>query len=71
MRSLGWEVCGVEPDPKALALARQQLALDVRSSLNDFPAAKFDVITLSHVIEHVPDPVATLKDCASRRKGDV
>ncbi len=70
MRSLGWEVCGVEPDPKALALARQQLALDVRSSLNDFPAAKFDVITLSHVIEHVPDPVATLKDCASRlRKG--
>jgi SAM-dependent methyltransferase len=42
----------------------------VRSSLNDFPAAEFDVITLSHVIEHVPDPVATLKDCASRlRKG--
>jgi SAM-dependent methyltransferase len=29
-----------------------------------YPSEHFDAVTLSHVIEHVPDPVGTLVECA-------
>lgn len=63
-KSAGWAVSGVEPDPVALAQGRSH-GLDVRPSLADFEAdtAGFDYITLSHVIEHVHDPAATLRTC--------
>ena len=28
-----------------------------------YPAAAFDAVTLNHVIEHVPDPLATVAEC--------
>ena len=65
MRALGWEVCGVEPDPKATAEAIAA-GLDVRAGVLDsvsLPADSFDAITLNHVIEHVPRPVETLGQC--------
>jgi 2-polyprenyl-3-methyl-5-hydroxy-6-metoxy-1,4-benzoquinol methylase len=68
LRDLGWKVSGVEFDPKVLATARKELGIDARASIFDFSPDKFDVITLSHVIEHVPDPVATMRECASRLK---
>jgi len=63
-KSAGWEFSGVEPDPVAIAQGRSR-DLDVRPSLADFKAesASFDYITLSHVIEHVHDPAATLHTC--------
>jgi 2-polyprenyl-3-methyl-5-hydroxy-6-metoxy-1,4-benzoquinol methylase len=66
MRSLGWEVEGVEFDPAAVEAARQS-GLNVRAGVLEeqaYPPASFDVITLQHVIEHVPDPVATMVECA-------
>lgn len=68
LRDLGWKVSGVEFDSKVLATACEELGIDARGSIFDFPANQFDVITLSHVIEHVPDPIATMRDCASRLK---
>src|SRR5881397_171917 len=62
MRDLGWTVQGLEPDPKAAAFARAY-GLDIiqspieRASL---PFNAFDVITTSHVIEHVLEPVTFL-----------
>ena len=59
----GWVVSGADPDPVSVdnGLA---LKLDVRKggieAFLDSPEA-FDVIMLSHVIEHVHDPVDTLK----------
>jgi len=65
-RSAGWQTVGVDFDPKAVQVA-QKLELEVRLGgleiLN--PAfERFDVITMSHVIEHVHDPVGILEACA-------
>jgi SAM-dependent methyltransferase len=65
MRSLGWEVCGVEPDPQSAAHARAA-GLDVRDGLlqqRSLPEAHFDGITMTHVIEHLHDPLDTLRRC--------
>ncbi len=62
-REMGWDVAGCEPDAKAVAACRAQ-GLDViegdvfSSALDD---QRFDVVTISHVLEHVTDPQALLK----------
>jgi sterol 3beta-glucosyltransferase len=66
MRDLGWEVSGVDVDPVVVAAARER-GLDVREghlAAQRFPAGRFDAVYLSHVIEHVHDPVALLGECA-------
>jgi 2-polyprenyl-3-methyl-5-hydroxy-6-metoxy-1,4-benzoquinol methylase len=64
-RDCGWAVTGLEPDPVAADRARQR-DLDVRvgglEALAD-ESSSFDAITLSHVIEHVHEPLKTLQDC--------
>lgn len=67
---------GLETDPKAAAVARAQLGLEIRTGRledQDFPPASFDVITISHVLEHVPDPGDTLSRCAKllRPEGEI
>jgi SAM-dependent methyltransferase len=60
----GWEVCGVELSDYASRYAREQLGLDVRTGTLEsaqFPEAVFDVVTLWDVIEHLPDPLGTLR----------
>ncbi len=59
---MGWQAEGIDFDPKAVALAKAR-GLNVRcASAADLSAQneQFDIITLSHVIEHVHDPVALL-----------
>lgn len=62
--TLGWTAMGVEPDRQARDQARAR-GFDVRESLSNWIDSKnrFDAITLNHVIEHVPDPLATLGQC--------
>lgn len=65
MQALGWDVTGVDFDPKSVSAARK-LGLTVQQgdiSQQDFLAESFDVIVMSHVIEHLPDPIATLRAC--------
>lgn len=65
MRSLGWDVRGVEPDPAAAETARGPLGLDVACSTLEgarFPDGSFDVVTLGHVVEHLADPIGTLRE---------
>lgn len=67
MRDFGWKVAGVEPDPKARDETKRRLGEDARivASLDDpsLEPDSFSAITLSHVIEHVVDPVETLRQC--------
>lgn len=59
---MGWSAQGIDFDAKAVAVARAQ-GLDVRrASVDDLlqESARYDVITISHVIEHVYDPVQLL-----------
>ena len=65
MRDRGWVVEGLDFDEKAVAAA-QQRGMHVRlGSLEQqqYPDNSFDAVTLSHVIEHVPDPVQTVREC--------
>ncbi|KAF0242071.1 MAG: methyltransferase family, partial [Planctomycetota bacterium] len=68
MRDLGWSVQGLEPDAEAARVAREAHGLDVRVGTLDGPEfrdAPFDAITAHHVIEHVADPIAFLREAAS------
>lgn len=61
----GWTVIGIDADAEAVAAARS-VGLDARvGSLKaqEFPDACFDTILMSHVIEHLPDPIDQLKEC--------
>jgi 2-polyprenyl-3-methyl-5-hydroxy-6-metoxy-1,4-benzoquinol methylase len=63
-RKLGADVQGIEPSVHGAAVTKGQGIPVFNGHLDAFLAAhgeqRFDVITSSHVIEHVPDPVATL-----------
>ena len=57
-REAGWDVVGIDPDPKAVTVAKQR-GLDVRvGSIESLTGESscFDAITLSHVLEHVHGP---------------
>ncbi len=57
-------VQGIELNPEAAAHARQRYGLDVRDGdlLDaDLPAGAYDLIIMRHVLEHVSDPLTTLR----------
>ena len=62
----GFKVKGTEVCDSAVRLAREKYNIDLISgSLEDinFEDTKFDVITLFHVLEHVPNPSQTIEKC--------
>jgi SAM-dependent methyltransferase len=64
MRELGWDVVGVEPDPKAAQVGRDEYGLIIFPGVleqTDLSPESFDAATMVHVIEHLSDPVGTLK----------
>lgn len=67
MRSLGWNACGVDPDPAAVVHGLKAGLNVFQGSIIDLPPdSRYDVITLNHVIEHVPDPIFLLAECKRR-----
>ena len=65
-RDRGWDVKGIEPSKKPYIYSRKTLGLDVENIFFNTKTAKdinkeFDVINLSLVMEHIPDPFDFLK----------
>lgn len=62
LRSRGWNVTGIEPDPNLVELGRARFDLDLRAGVLDadaFANEDFDLAYSCHVWEHLADPVAT------------
>ncbi len=66
--SVGWKAEGIDPDPRAVGVAKAR-GLEVR--LSDLASeaqrspSTYDAIMMLHVIEHFHDPIAALKECHS------
>ena len=50
----GWKTIGIEPSEKAKTIAERK-GVELKSNLSDFADHSFDVITMWHVLEHVPN----------------
>lgn len=64
-RACGWNVVGLDPDPKAVACGAKQGLTVYEGGIEYFDnmSEVFDVITLNNVIEHLHDPIKVLKSC--------
>jgi 2-polyprenyl-3-methyl-5-hydroxy-6-metoxy-1,4-benzoquinol methylase len=64
MNALGWRAEGVDFDPRAVDQAQARGMKMHRGSLaeQNFPESSFDAVTMSHSVEHVPDPVGFLTE---------
>jgi SAM-dependent methyltransferase len=63
----GWKVKGYELDVIAAQKARALVGCEI--VVGDFalvPDSAFNLVVVSHVLEHVPNPVAFLKECANK-----
>jgi 2-polyprenyl-3-methyl-5-hydroxy-6-metoxy-1,4-benzoquinol methylase len=62
----GWETAGVEPNPTARATAAR------RHRMHDAAPKDggFDLVVLQHVLEHLRDPLATMRQVAAATRPD-
>jgi ubiquinone/menaquinone biosynthesis C-methylase UbiE len=62
----GWEVTGTEVSTSGVRLARERYGVDLligRVEELSLPDHSFDLVTMWHVLEHVPSPSETLTVC--------
>lgn len=66
LRTLGWEAHGLEVDPLAAERARVTSGCEVRVGTlasTDYTPGSFDLVYMSHVLEHMPQPLPALVRC--------
>jgi SAM-dependent methyltransferase len=69
----GWSAYGVEPSPSLSELARKHLGLNVKTACLEeagFADSFFDVITMTDVFEHIPQPAKALSEARRILKKD-
>lgn len=57
----GWDITGIEPSEKAKNIAKGK-GVRLVDSLQDVPSHSMDVVTMWHVLEHVPDVEAQITE---------
>ena len=65
-RDAGWDAYGVEPCKWLVDWGVKNHRLNLKATTLEkakYPSNYFDVVTLWDVLEHVPDPKATLEEC--------
>jgi SAM-dependent methyltransferase len=58
LRAIGWSTIGLDTDPEAARTAAAISGCEVRVGTlvgADLPASSFDLVFMSHVVEHLPD----------------
>ncbi|HLB31536.1 MAG TPA: class I SAM-dependent methyltransferase [Gammaproteobacteria bacterium] len=63
LRALSIEASGLEPNRGYADFARNELGIEnvYTGTLDEYnPGSRFDIITINHVFEHLPDPVGAL-----------
>ncbi len=73
LRKLGWQTYGIEQNPNSSEYARTELHLNVETEdlLNyKYKDKFFDVITMWHSLEHLYEPIPTLKEVKRILKDD-
>jgi SAM-dependent methyltransferase len=70
LRDIGWRVLGTERSAESaqFAVHQQGLAVIVGELGALKPAPAFDLIFMHHVLEHLPDPMTTLRQCVALLK---
>jgi SAM-dependent methyltransferase len=67
----GWDVVGTEVSTSAAKLARERFHIDLQLGIVEdvgLAPASYDLITMWHVLEHVPSPARTLGTCRTLLK---
>jgi 2-polyprenyl-3-methyl-5-hydroxy-6-metoxy-1,4-benzoquinol methylase len=63
-----FKVSGTEVSKEAIKIAKERYSIELMEGtlddINSYQSSSFDVITLTHVLEHVPYPSETLKKCS-------
>lgn len=64
----GWQVLGIERNEPAAEAARRAVKVNIVSTpVEALPVnARFDLIIIFHVLEHIREPVELLRQCAKR-----
>ncbi|WP_297760195.1 class I SAM-dependent methyltransferase [uncultured Muriicola sp.] len=69
LKERGWASDGVEPNSKARSVAKVK-GIELKATLNDLGDKKYDLITLWHVLEHVPDLEKNIQEIKNRLTDD-
>lgn len=69
----GWQVTGLEPNPDAADYAKRTRHLEVITGIlpqPELPNSAFDIVTMWHVFEHLPNPSEVLDEASRLLKPD-
>jgi len=64
----GWKIEGVEPNEKANDIASLKLASSLKQNIRDLDGQQYDVVTMWHVLEHVPNLMSYISQLKSLLK---
>jgi SAM-dependent methyltransferase len=67
-RRAGFEAEGIDLDPHAVARGKSAGRPVHRAAIDDWDGGSYDVVCLSHTLEHVRDPAPFLRSCAALLK---
>ena len=72
LKRYGWDVTGIDISDWASEFARKKLGLNVFTGTVEHGLfdERFDVVAMYHILEHLPDPLGTLKKISETIAGD-